>query len=776
MKNFFKKYFLPLILIPVFMASISYAYIYNPTGSTTSGTVTSITASSPLTGGTITSSGSIGCQTASGSQAGCLSSSDWTAFNGKLSSTLTSQHFLTGNGSNVATDSGAGLLYDRTSGNLRIDSSGLSPFPFVVNSSGNTAFGATSSAGQVTFNMVPSGGNGTFLTFLNDLTIGTAGGVGAGVTDMYDFDNAGNFTAGFTGNVQGSLRLVGLTSGVIKLTTDTNAGTYDLVLPTALGGNPAHPWVLVDPLGDGHLSFVNPSVFSPTLIQNQIAYGDSSNSITSSSQLLFDPASRFSVQFTYNSIANSPFIDAQPGSGIVQIGDIAASKNGTSILVDDHPGALGNPSIGNFVNGTYIVADVTNNIPYFNVNTTTQTSFMGDFGNFVNGTALSVDIPNTSIIATAPGIFQVQDAFANPWLQVRPTAGNAAVGDINITSTGLTGIYDALANQYNLYSTYNSISSSLLEQIDAANSVWKWGDLSNAKNGTKLQLNDDDRTLTYSATGGNNPFFKVDLTNNDSITGDFDNTITGFYTNTDWGNQIFTVQNQLDNYLTVNVLGGVYSLGPIATTGAGFKFDVGNGNTDAYVQGPSYGFQVLDSGNSGLPSADFSTVLSQIGDIAGIGTGTVFNVDPIGGVIDAHVSDSFNVFNGTNTKYFEVDTVAKNIISQGTMVESNIGSTTYGGTLNYTAGFAGKSRAYFSGSHSGSATGLLLPTGTNASIGTKFTVDDLGGLATTDPITIDAGSSNTITGPLGTAQTFVLTTSGTSVSIIKLTSTAWMIE
>lgn len=74
----------------------------NPTGTYTltatsslgisggSGTVTSITATSPLTGGTFTTSGSIGCQTASGSQAGCLSSTDWTTFNGKGSGSVTS--------------------------------------------------------------------------------------------------------------------------------------------------------------------------------------------------------------------------------------------------------------------------------------------------------------------------------------------------------------------------------------------------------------------------------------------------------------------------------------------------------------------------------------------------------------------------------------------------------------------------------------------------------------------------------------------------------------
>lgn len=51
-----------------------------------------LTPSSPLTGSfvQIGSSGSLGCQTASGSQAGCLSSTDWTTFNNKGSGTVTS--------------------------------------------------------------------------------------------------------------------------------------------------------------------------------------------------------------------------------------------------------------------------------------------------------------------------------------------------------------------------------------------------------------------------------------------------------------------------------------------------------------------------------------------------------------------------------------------------------------------------------------------------------------------------------------------------------------
>lgn len=146
---------------------------------------------------------------------------------------------------------------------------------------------------------------------------------------------------------------------------------------------------------------------------------------------------------------------------------------------------------------------------------------------------------------------------------------------------------------------------------------------------------------------------------------------------------------------------------------------------------------------------------------------------PNGSVGKTQIGDLSSVNHGIT---WVLDDVLQRITSHGTIVESSIDSTTYGGTLNYTSGFAGKARAYFSGSHSGTSSGVLLPTGTNAIIGTKFTIDDLGGLATTDPITIDAGTTNTITSTSGTSQTFILNANGESVSIIKLTSTQWMIE
>lgn len=72
-------------------------------GGTGPGTVTSITTTAPLTGGTITTSGTIGISKATSSSDGYLSSLDWVTFNGKLTSVLPSGDIFVGNGSGVAT-------------------------------------------------------------------------------------------------------------------------------------------------------------------------------------------------------------------------------------------------------------------------------------------------------------------------------------------------------------------------------------------------------------------------------------------------------------------------------------------------------------------------------------------------------------------------------------------------------------------------------------------------------------------------------------------------
>lgn len=85
-----------------------------------------LTASSPLTGSFIQigSSGSLGCQTASGSQAGCLSNTDWTTFNNKAGNSYAANSIITTNASGNLIATGTQL----TVGNLLATTTATSTF------------------------------------------------------------------------------------------------------------------------------------------------------------------------------------------------------------------------------------------------------------------------------------------------------------------------------------------------------------------------------------------------------------------------------------------------------------------------------------------------------------------------------------------------------------------------------------------------------------------------------------------------------------------------
>jgi len=87
------------------------------------GTVTSIGTSAPLTGGTITTSGTIGITQATTSTDGYLSSTDWTTFNNKFTlPSLTAGSVLFSNGTTIAQDN-ANLFWDDTNNRLGIGTS-----------------------------------------------------------------------------------------------------------------------------------------------------------------------------------------------------------------------------------------------------------------------------------------------------------------------------------------------------------------------------------------------------------------------------------------------------------------------------------------------------------------------------------------------------------------------------------------------------------------------------------------------------------------------------
>jgi hypothetical protein len=100
----------------------TYYLASNPNGYTSNlGTVTSVTASSPLSssGGTTPN---ITIQQASGSQSGFLSSTDWTTFNNKIGGTIATGQVAFGTGTGVV-GGDSGLIWNNTTKNLFIGNS-----------------------------------------------------------------------------------------------------------------------------------------------------------------------------------------------------------------------------------------------------------------------------------------------------------------------------------------------------------------------------------------------------------------------------------------------------------------------------------------------------------------------------------------------------------------------------------------------------------------------------------------------------------------------------
>lgn len=176
----------------------------------TAGVATStLTPSSPLTGSFIQigSNGSLGCQTASGSQAGCLSSMDWTTFNNKGSGTITS----------------VGATYPLSS------TGGITPVISSATSSASSA-GILSAADWTTFNGKQTAGS--YITALTgDITASGPGSVAATLATVNS--NIGSFTnANITVNGKGLITAAANGSGgsgtVTSVTLASPNSTFSL--------------------------------------------------------------------------------------------------------------------------------------------------------------------------------------------------------------------------------------------------------------------------------------------------------------------------------------------------------------------------------------------------------------------------------------------------------------------------------------------------------------------------------------------------------------------
>jgi hypothetical protein len=116
--------------------------------STTYGSVTSVATSAPLTGGTITTSGTIGITQATTSANGYLSSTDWNTFNGKFTlPSLTNGSVLFSNGSTIAQDN-ANFFWDDVNNRLGIGTSAPASILHILGASATLIIDGNSSGTQ----------------------------------------------------------------------------------------------------------------------------------------------------------------------------------------------------------------------------------------------------------------------------------------------------------------------------------------------------------------------------------------------------------------------------------------------------------------------------------------------------------------------------------------------------------------------------------------------------------------------------------------------------
>lgn len=134
-------------------------------GSVYNTATSSLSISSPLTGSGFGAliggtNSTIGCQAASGSQAGCLSAADWTTFNNKTSNTGTVTSIVAGTGLSGGTITTTGTIAVNTTQNITTLSN-LTVAGLVQTTSGGVLSSALLTSGQVTTALGFTPGTGT---------------------------------------------------------------------------------------------------------------------------------------------------------------------------------------------------------------------------------------------------------------------------------------------------------------------------------------------------------------------------------------------------------------------------------------------------------------------------------------------------------------------------------------------------------------------------------------------------------------------------------------
>jgi hypothetical protein len=233
-------------------------------------------ASSPLTGSFthVGTTGSLGCQTATGSQAGCLSSADWTTFNSKLSNAITSFNGLTGASQTLATTSsngGWGFSSVGTTHTLNIPTaSATNPLGLLSSSDWSTFSGKLSAAITA---LGPAGQTQTGAT----QTLATSTSAFNGLTPNLIITGSGN-TQTFTSSLSGTLAVGGggtgqttFTSGFLLYGAGSGAVQAIATSTVALSASFSGSIVSLGIGGTNSLSIANAGVTNAMLANSSIS-------------------------------------------------------------------------------------------------------------------------------------------------------------------------------------------------------------------------------------------------------------------------------------------------------------------------------------------------------------------------------------------------------------------------------------------------------------------------------------------------------------------------
>ena len=324
----------------------------------TSGTVTSIATTAPITGGTITSTGTIGITQASASADGYLSSANWTTFNNKLQagdnvSALTNDAGYTTNTGTVTSITTSGPLTGgtiTTTGTLGINQATTSTDGYLSSVDWNTfnnkqpagAYLTTVAVDGITITgdgtvgspLVASGGGG------GGISIGDA--VGSGTSGSILFVDAGTNLAQDNGELywdNTNNRLgIGTTSPSAAIEVDAGASTEYAILTTGANGRVG----LTTQYGGIHFNNVEGTADLWQLSERDTAHFDMAFGTP-------DAANNVSATDTKLRITNSGNVgiglgNTDPSQKLHVSGTIRQTNSTNAVLVSDGNGDIGSAS------------------------------------------------------------------------------------------------------------------------------------------------------------------------------------------------------------------------------------------------------------------------------------------------------------------------------------------------------------------------------------------------------------------------------------------------